>query len=42
LNAHYQGNEDERPWMIPSTKEVRSSFFSFWEKNEKAVRMMFK
>lgn len=42
LNAHYQGVEDERPWMIPSTKEVRGSFFSFWKKNEKAVRMMFK
>jgi len=42
LNSHYQGIEDQRPWMIPSTTEVRGSFFSFWKKNEQAIRSMFK
>jgi len=42
LNRHYQVIEDQRPWMIPSTTEVRSSFFSFWKKNEQAIRSMFK
>jgi deoxyribodipyrimidine photo-lyase len=42
LNIHYQGIEDQRPWVIPSTTEVRSSFFSFWKKNEQAIRRMFR
>ena len=42
LNSHYQGIEDQRPWVIPSTTEVRGSFFSFWKKNEQAIRSMFK
>ena len=42
LNIHYQGIEDQRPWVIPSTTEVRGSFFSFWKKNEQTIRSMFK
>lgn len=42
LNTHYQGIEDPRPWIIPSTIEVRGSFFSYWKKNEKAIRKLFK
>lgn len=42
LNIHYQGIEDQRPWIIPSTTEVRGSFFSFWKKNEQAIRKLFK
>jgi hypothetical protein len=41
LNNHYQGIEDPRPWIIPPTTEVRGSFFSFWKKNEQAIRRMF-
>ena len=42
LNAHYEGIEDSRSWIIPSTTEVRGSFFSFWKKNEQAIRGMFR
>jgi deoxyribodipyrimidine photo-lyase len=39
LNKHYKGYPDERSWIIEGA-QATGSFFSFWKKNEKAIRKM--
>jgi deoxyribodipyrimidine photo-lyase len=39
LNKHYKGYVDERSWIIEGA-QATGSFFSFWKKNEKAIRKM--
>ncbi|MEY2596582.1 MAG: hypothetical protein RI965_1854 [Bacteroidota bacterium] len=41
LNEHYQGIEDPRPWILPDADQVTGSFFSFWKKNAKKLRLVF-
>jgi deoxyribodipyrimidine photo-lyase len=41
LNKHYKGYVDERSWIIDGA-QATGSFFSFWKKNEKGIRMMVK
>ena len=39
LHKHFTGNADPYPWMFPEVKGNFSSFFSFWKKAEKYVRL---
>lgn len=41
LNKHYKGYVDERSWIIEGA-QATGSFFSFWKKNEKKIRLMMK
>ena len=41
LNEHYRGIEDPRPWILPDADQATGSFFSFWKKNEKKLRLLF-
>ena len=41
LNNHYKGYVDDRSWIIEGA-QATGSFFSFWKKNEKKIRMMVK
>ena len=41
LNNHYQGNKDEREWMLANHKNIEGSFFSFWKKAEKEIVKMY-
>lgn len=38
LNRYYEGNQDERSWMVDGEEEVQGSFFSFWKTYEKQIK----
>lgn len=42
LNTHYEGIEDQRSWMIPDAGLPKGSFFSFWKKNERKLKDLFR
>ncbi len=38
-NTHYTGNQEERDWMFPDIKGHFSSFFGYWKKCEKHLKL---
>lgn len=38
-NKHYVGTQDERDWMLPEVRGYFPSFFGFWKKCEKPLKL---
>ena len=38
-NSHYRGNQEERDWMFPDIKGYFPSFFGYWKKCEKHLKL---
>jgi deoxyribodipyrimidine photo-lyase len=38
-NLHYKGNKENRDWMFPEVTDVSGSFFRYWRKCEKLLKL---
>ena len=41
LNKHYTGQEETRDWIIADISGYYSSFFAYWKKMEKAIKLRY-
>jgi deoxyribodipyrimidine photo-lyase len=41
LNKHYTGQEETRDWIIADISGYYPSFFAYWKKMEKAIKLKF-